>query len=47
MSSRCREGRVLTVGVVSVEPVEDDASEAAFEAAEGFGLGHVLGELLS
>ena len=46
MSSRCWEGRGLTVVVVGCEELEDDAGEAAFEAAQGFGLGFALGQFL-
>jgi hypothetical protein len=39
MSSRCRLARLSSVLVVGVEVAEDDAGEAAFEAAQGFGIG--------
>jgi hypothetical protein len=39
MSSRCRLARLIAGLVVGVEVVEDHASQAAFEAAQGFGAG--------
>lgn len=39
MSSRCRLARLDSVLVVGVEVVEDDTSQAAFEAAQCLGLG--------
>lgn len=45
MSSRCRKTRRSSV-LVGVEVAVDDAGEAAFQTAQGLGVGHAFGLLL-
>ena len=44
MSSRCRLASGLVGLVVGVQVAEDDAGQAAFEAAQGFGTGVTVSE---